>query len=53
VPARRYASAFPTFLRVTGTIRNPSVSIDPTIVVTDTALAFFAGVLKLPLGLVK
>ncbi|HMB06250.1 MAG TPA: AsmA-like C-terminal region-containing protein, partial [Isosphaeraceae bacterium] len=40
-------------LRVTGTIRNPSVSIDPTIVVTDTALAFFAGVLKLPLGLVK
>ena len=33
-------------LRVTGTIRNPSVAIDPTILVTDTAVAFFAGVLS-------
>jgi translocation and assembly module TamB len=40
-------------LRVTGTIKNPSVSIDPRIVVTNPAVAFFAGVLKLPLGLIK
>ncbi len=40
-------------LRVTGTIRNPSVSADPTILVTDTAVAFFSGVLKLPLGFLK
>jgi translocation and assembly module TamB len=39
--------------RVTGTIKNPSVSLDPTIAVAETALGFFAGVLKLPLGLVK
>jgi translocation and assembly module TamB len=40
-------------VHVTGTIKNPSVSIDPRIVVADTAVAFFAGVLKLPLGLIK
>jgi translocation and assembly module TamB len=40
-------------LRVTGTVKNPSVSLDPKIVVANTAVAFFAGVLKLPLGLVK
>jgi translocation and assembly module TamB len=40
-------------VRVTGTVKNPSVALDPTIVVADTAVAFFAGVLKLPLGLLK
>jgi translocation and assembly module TamB len=40
-------------LRVTGTVRNPSVIADPGVVVADTAVGFFAGVLKLPLGLVK
>lgn len=40
-------------LRVSGTIRNPSVAIDPSIVVAETAVAFFAGVLKLPLGFLK
>lgn len=40
-------------LRVSGTLRNPSVAADPAIVVAETAVGFFAGVLKLPLGLVK
>jgi translocation and assembly module TamB len=40
-------------LRVTGTLRNPSVALDPAIIVADAAVAFFAGVLKLPLGLVR
>ena len=40
-------------LRVTGTLRNPSVVLDPSIALADTALSFFVGVLKLPLGLVK
>ncbi len=40
-------------LRVSGTIRNPSVAIDPSVVVAETAVAFFAGVLKLPLGFLK
>jgi translocation and assembly module TamB len=40
-------------LRVTGTVRNPSVNLDPGILVADTAVGFFTGVLKLPLGLVK
>lgn len=39
--------------RVTGTVRNPSVAADPAVVVADTAVGFFAGVLKLPLGLAK
>jgi translocation and assembly module TamB len=40
-------------LRVSGTLKNPSVSADPTIGVADSAVSFFAGVLKLPLGLVR
>jgi translocation and assembly module TamB len=40
-------------LRVTGTLRNPSVASDPGIGVADTAVNFFADVLKLPLGLIK
>jgi translocation and assembly module TamB len=40
-------------LRVTGTLKNPSVTTDTSVVVADTALAFFADVLKLPLGFLK
>jgi len=39
--------------RVTGTVRNPSVAIDATISVPETAVGFFGGVLKLPLELLK
>ena len=40
-------------LRVTGTVRNPSVAIDPTISVPETAVGFFGEVLKLPLELLR
>lgn len=40
-------------LRVTGTLKNPSVNADPSIIVADTAVAFFADILKLPLGLLR
>src|SRR4029077_7241635 len=40
-------------LRVTGTLNNPSVNLDPGIAVASSAVGFFSGVLKLPLGLVK
>ena len=40
-------------LRVTGTLKNPSVTVDPSIAVAETAVGFFAGVLKLPLGFLK
>jgi translocation and assembly module TamB len=40
-------------LRVTGTLRNPSVAVDPGIAIAGTAVGFFAGVLKLPLGLLR
>jgi len=40
-------------LRVTGTLRSPSVNMDPGVVVAGSAVGFFSGVLKLPLGLVK
>ncbi|MHC5538808.1 AsmA-like C-terminal region-containing protein, partial [Singulisphaera rosea] len=40
-------------LRVTGTLKNPSVSVDSSILVADTAVSFFGGVLKLPLGFIK
>ena len=40
-------------LHVTGTVRNPSVAIDSTISVPETAVGFFGGVLKLPLDLLK
>ena len=40
-------------VRITGTVKNPSVALDPAVAVGETAVGFFAGVLKLPLGLVK
>ncbi len=40
-------------LRVGGTLRNPSVALDPTATVSNAAVGFFAGALKLPLGLFK
>ena len=40
-------------LHVGGTLRNPSVALDPTVTVTNAAVGFFAGALKLPLGLLK
>lgn len=40
-------------LRVTGTLKNPSVAVDASIAVASTAVGFFSGVLKLPLGFVK
>ncbi|MEJ7639207.1 MAG: hypothetical protein WKF75_14850, partial [Singulisphaera sp.] len=39
-------------LRVTGTVRNPTIAIDPTISVPETAVGS-SGVLKLPLELLK
>ena len=39
--------------RITGTADNPSVSLDPSLLVAGPAVGFFAGVLKLPLGFVK
>jgi translocation and assembly module TamB len=39
--------------RVSGTVRNPSVSIDPAIAVAEGAVGFFGGVLKLPLELIR
>lgn len=38
-------------LRVTGTLRNPQVNADPAIIVTEAAVGFFGGILKLPLNL--
>ncbi len=40
-------------LRVTGTVKNPSVNLDPGVAVAGSAVGFFTGILKLPLGLVK
>jgi translocation and assembly module TamB len=40
-------------LHVGGTVSNPAVNANPSAVVADTAVAFFSGVLKLPLGFVK
>ncbi|SIO66682.1 translocation and assembly module TamB [Singulisphaera sp. GP187] len=40
-------------LRVTGTLKNPSVAVDASILVAETAVTFFAGVLKLPLGVLR
>lgn len=34
--------------RVTGTLANPTVNLDPSIAVTEGAAGFFAGALKLP-----
>lgn len=39
--------------RVTGTLRNPVVSLDPAVVVSEDAASFFTGVLKLPLSLAR
>ncbi|MBX6314140.1 MAG: hypothetical protein IRY99_14675, partial [Isosphaeraceae bacterium] len=40
-------------VRITGTLRDPSVQIDPTIVVTSAAVGFFSSVFRLPLGLIR
>ncbi len=40
-------------LRVGGTIRNPSIRLDPTVTVSNAAVGFFGAALKLPLGLFK
>ncbi len=40
-------------VRVSGTVRNPVVMIDSSATVSNAAVSFFSGVLKLPLGLVK
>lgn len=40
-------------LRVGGTLRSPTVALDPTATVSNAAVGFFAGALKLPLGLLK
>ncbi|CAN5910563.1 hypothetical protein BH23PLA1_BH23PLA1_17310 [soil metagenome] len=40
-------------LHVTGNLQNPHVFIDPAVVVTDAAVGFFSGVLKLPLGALR
>ena len=39
--------------RIGGTVKNPAVSIDPAVAVTSSAVGFFSGVLKLPLGIVR
>jgi translocation and assembly module TamB len=40
-------------LRVRGTLRSPTVSVDPAVTVSNAAVGFFAGALKLPLGLLR
>jgi len=40
-------------LRIGGDMRNPVVQLDPSIGVGETAVSFFTGVMKLPLGLVR
>jgi hypothetical protein len=40
-------------LRIAGTVRNPQVNADPAIVVTEAAVGFFGGVLKLPVDLIR
>jgi translocation and assembly module TamB len=39
--------------RVGGTLRNPSINIDPAVVVSSAAVGFFGDVLKLPAGLLR
>ena len=36
--------------RVTGTAQNPTVTLDPSVDVGDSAVGFFSGVLKVPVG---
>ena len=36
--------------RVTGTLKSPTVNLDPSVGVGDGAVGFFSGVLKLPVG---
>ncbi len=40
-------------LHVTGDLNHPHVFIDPAVAVTDAAVGFFGGVLKLPLGALR
>ena len=39
--------------RVTGTMNNPSVKLDAGVAVGDTAVGFFSGVLKVPIGALR
>ena len=40
-------------LRVSGTLSDPNIALDPGATVTNAAAGFFAGALKLPLGLFR
>jgi translocation and assembly module TamB len=40
-------------LRVGGTVRNPAVSVDPSVLVGEAGLMFFSSALKLPLSFVR
>jgi translocation and assembly module TamB len=40
-------------LRVSGSVWSPVVTVDPSATVSNAAVGFFSGVLKLPLGLLK
>ena len=48
-----YLSAKLLKLHITGTLNNPTVAIDPSLDVGDSATGFFADVLSLPLNLVR
>lgn len=62
-PSGRRAGALPRFasflsnrllkFRVTGTLASPSVDLNPAVAVGEGAVGFFAGVLKLPLELLR
>ncbi|WZO98920.1 AsmA-like C-terminal region-containing protein [Isosphaeraceae bacterium EP7] len=40
-------------LRVGGTVRNPAVSVDPSVLVGEAGLIFFSSALKLPLSFIR
>jgi translocation and assembly module TamB len=40
-------------LRITGTIRNPNVAVDPSVIVTDAAVGFFSDALGVPLNTLR
>jgi len=40
-------------LRVTGTLQNPSITVDSSVLIAETAVVFFSGALKLPLGFLR
>ena len=39
--------------RVVGTVSHPSINADPAVLVGEAAVGFFAGVLRLPLNLLR